>query len=292
MKKQLIIFSDYGLDDACALAYLLEHADRFDGIDVVCIAGNAPAACSLSNAQKLVNSGQWTVDGGQLRGQGSEARGQGSRARCPHRAAVRLVSTNDFPQNYARLPSIHGEDGMGDLFPKPETIDAVPYAEWAKSLPESVIILSLGPCTVSLDVVKRLKNLKASEHIVMGGMVKAVPNHLGMEFNQALDPGSFNAQVKFPHVIATLDTCRAPQFNLAVWRGKSDSLLHRLVNRANELAEARHPDNSYIYDLITALYLIEPQIFEARAVTDPWGNRLRELRLADKGFMLGEYLVL
>jgi len=220
MKKRLIIFSDYGLDDACALAYLLERAERFDGIDIVCIAGNAPAACSLSNAQKLLY--QHPVP------------------------RTRLIDTNDFPQHYARLPSIHGEDGMGDLFPAPEKMDAVPYAEWVQSLPESATLLSLGPCTVSLDVVKRLKSLKDSDHIIMAGMVNAVPNHLGMEFNQALDVESFNAQVKFPHLIATLDTCRAPQFNLADWRGKSGSLLHRLVNRANELAEARHPCNSYI----------------------------------------------
>jgi len=269
MKKRLIIFSDYGLDDACALAYLLNYADRFDGVDIVCVAGNAPAHNSLSNAQKLLdhyaNSAQ---SGDKLRN-------------------IRLVSTDDFPQEYACLPSIHGEDGMGDLFPEPRKIDALPYVEWLVSLPETAIILSLGPCTVSLDAVKRFKN---PELVMMAGMVNAIPNHLGMEFNQALDPDSYNAQAKFPHKIATLDTCRAPQFNLAAWRFKGGRLLPRLVNRANELAEARHPDNSYIYDLIAALYLIEPQLFKKDSVTDPWGNRLGELRVADELFSLGEYL--
>jgi len=266
MKKRLIIFSDYGLDDACALAYLLDHAGRFDGVDVVCVAGNAPAHSSLLNAQKLLDN--YAGGGRPLQN-------------------IRLVSTDDFLQEYACLPSIHGEDGMGDLFPKPVKIDALSYAEWLASLPKAAVVLSLGPCTVSLDAVKRLKN---PELVIMAGMVNAAPNHLGMEFNQALDPGSFNAQLKFPHKIATLDTCRMPQFNLAGRRFEGGRLLYRLINRANELAEARHPDNSYIYDFITALYLIEPQLFETRSVTDPWGNQLSELRVADEHFSLGEYV--
>ncbi|MCL2798608.1 MAG: nucleoside hydrolase [Firmicutes bacterium] len=288
MKKRLIIFSDYGLDDACALVYLLGHADRFDGIDVVCIAGNVPAERSLSNAHKLLaqaDSGQWTVD----------RKGEGRFSISPTASfspstPVRLVSTDDFPQKHVFLPSIHGKDGMGDLFSASAKTDAIPYAQWFNSLPESAVILSLGPCTVSLDVIKRFKSVKGAEHVMMAGVVGAEPNYLGMEFNQALDPESLAAQVKFPHKIATLDTCRVRQFNLAGEKIRGGSLLCRLVNRAKELKDARHSDNSYVYDLIAALYLVEPQIFKARVAVDPWGNRLSELAIADEKFSLGEYL--
>ena len=262
-KKRLIILSDYGLDDAAALAYLLEYAERFNGIDVVCVAGNVPAPQSLANAQKL------------LLHYGKPLKN------------VRLIDTNGFPQEYAALPSIHGRDGMGDLFAAPDKICAVPYAEWVRSFADGTVILSLGPCTVTLDILKRVK---PCELILMAGTVNATPNFNGMEFNQALDVQSYNASLKYPHKIATLDTCRAPQFNLAGHRFEGGGLLYKLINRANGLAEARHPDNSYIYDFITALYLIEPNIFGVRETRDPWGNSLNELYIKDGNFCLAKYV--
>ncbi len=207
----------------------------------------------------------------------------------PFFCGVRLIDTGGFLQNCARLPSIHGADGMGDLFKSPErNTPALPYAEWKNEPPESgATVLSLGPCTVALDAVKRLS---FPETVIMAGVVFEKPNYKGMEFNQALDAQAFNALVKMPHTAATLDTCRVPAFNLAGARVGTGTVLGKLLNRANELAELRHPGRSYIYDLIAALYLIEPEIFEVQKTADPFGNELNELRLKDGSFSLKEYL--
>ena len=262
-KKRLIILADFGLDDACALAYILEYADRFEGIDIVCIAGNSPAKASLYNAQKLLLHYEGSTKG------------------------IRLIRTDDFPQNCAMLPSVHGKDGMGDLFPALSHVDATDYAEWVKTLPKDAIILSLGPCTVTVDILRRTSGY---ELILMAGLTKAKPNFKGMEFNQALDHASYRACLQRSHKVATLDTCRTRSFNLASRRFYGERMLYKLVNRANELAEIRHPDNSYIYDLITALYLIHPNFFQVRSITDPWGNELNELKCRDSSFSLAEYL--
>ena len=268
-KKHLVIFSDYGLDDACALVYLWHHHHLFDQISVVCIAGNAPSNAALLNAQKLVDH-----------------------AKNPKATAkTLLVHTDNFVQNYAALPAIHGKDGMGDLFDIPRCIASVPYEKWIKKVKDGAVVLSLGPCSVSLDF---LKKKQVSQHIIMGGMVNAAPNHNGMEFNQALDVEAYNAQVALPHKIATLDTCRFEAFNLAAKRfdecGKSP-LLFQLVNKAIELAEARHPDNCYIYDLIASIYLTHPHFFAEEETTDPWGNKLTQLRLNQENFDFEKHLI-
>ncbi|MDR3022057.1 MAG: hypothetical protein LBU60_05240, partial [Clostridiales bacterium] len=53
MKDRLIIFSDYGLDDAVALIYLLDNR-CYKNMDIVAVAGNTTAQNSLNNVQKLL----------------------------------------------------------------------------------------------------------------------------------------------------------------------------------------------------------------------------------------------
>lgn len=253
-KAKLVILSDYGLDDACAGVYCLQNKQLFDGIDIVAIAGNTSAENSLANAKKLL------------------ANYEGDKT------DVRLVDTTAVPQAYSHLPSIHGNDGMGDLLSVGDSdVPLVPYDDFFSALNEKPFILfSLGPCTLTLQI---LQNYTPVQTVLMAGLLQAEPNYNGMEFNQALDVSAYNACLTYPHVVATLDTCRVPAFNLAGKRRGDNSLLSRLINRAEELAEARHPKNCYIYDYIAALYLTKPKNFAILQQKDRWGNVLSNLCL-------------
>ena len=253
----LVILSDYGLDDAVALAHILGRRSMFGAIDVLAVAGNVSAENSLLNAKKLLSNFDGPTEG------------------------VRLVDTSGIAQPWSYLPSIHGEDGMGDLFGiKSLSVPVISYNEWLADADRPFTVLSLGPCTLTLDVIE-----KTGEHplVIMGGLTKAEPNYKGYEFNHELDKQAFAQTVRHPHVIATLDTCRAPQFNMIKKRTDGKAVIDRLINRAIELAAARHPDNCYIYDYVAAQYLTSPEKFAAHKVKDPWGNTLNELKVTDGG---------
>lgn len=251
-KRNLIILSDYGLDDAVATAHILTRRELFGTIDIIAVGGNVSADTSLLNAKKLLSNLETDSVG------------------------VRLVDTGAVKQHFSCLPSIHGADGMGDLFDlKPLSVPIISYAEFVCDLPHAPVVLSLGPLTVTVDL---LGKLVPSELVIMAGMVAEKPNFNGYEFNQYLDIPAFCAAVRYPHVIATLDTCRAPRFNMIDRAGSVGGVLGKLIDRAIELAAARHPDNSYIYDYVAAQYLTDPQTFTVERVTDPWGNALNQLQ--------------
>ncbi len=260
--KKLIILSDYGLDDAVAGAYLLGRKDAFEKIFIVAVAGNVSAETSLNNARKLLDAA------------GADEK------------LVTLVRTDENDQKFAVLPDVHGGDGMGDLIKESGKYPYIDYAEFSDSLSgngKDYVILSLGPLTVT---EKLMKKLPEAELVIMAGVVKEKPNFHGMEFNQALDPQAYENCLLYPHVIATLDTCRDAAFNLAGCRSGETSLVKRLIDRAVELAEARHKDNSFIYDFIASLYLTHPDIFSVVPVTDERGNKLYELKLKSGAFSL------
>lgn len=263
-KERLIILSDYGLDDAVALVYLLEHKDKFDGIDIVCVAGNCSALTSLTNAKKLL------------------ANFKGSKV------GIRLIDTTAQKQVDVVLPSIHGNDSMGDLYTNTEHgVTLITYDEYKKCLPKSATVLSLGVLTITVDLIPRLKNYKL---VTMAGVVDEEPNYEGMEFNQALDVDAYNESLKYDCVVATLDTCRANNFNLGNYSNSDSGLFASLVNKSIELANARHMGRCFIYDFITALYLINPQMFICANVQDKWGNTVPQLKLCDNSFVLAEYI--
>lgn len=242
-QRRLVIFADYGLDDACATLYLLEHREQFDHIDILPVGGNVHAVEALSNIRKLL---------GAARDSGTDLRG------------VRIIDSTDQYQRYCHLPGIHGEDGMGDLLPsvKSSPVPQVPYADWTGEIEEGYRILSLGPCTMVRRALGDVKNLPGGRILIMGGCIHEEPNYNGREFNDGVDHFAFNWTVRRPHAAVTLDTCRVPAFNLAGARKTGGKLLDTFVNRSVELAQARHPEKCYIYDYIAALALVHPELFE------------------------------
>ena len=51
---KLVVFADYGLDDACATVYVLENRERYEDVYIVPVGGNVEAARALTNAKKLL----------------------------------------------------------------------------------------------------------------------------------------------------------------------------------------------------------------------------------------------
>lgn len=251
MSKHYAVLCDYGLDDAVATVHLLNNLKSGDRMDILPVGGNSEVSVSHRNAQTLLSNYEGDL------------------------SSVRIVDTRNIVQPWAKLPSIHGEDGMGDLFtPAVADVKVIDFAEWLDETDELTVV-SLGPCTMTQTI---LSKRKVDFLLIMGGCVAEVPNFNGYEFNHYLDIPAFSECVKFPRsAVATLDTCRVPRFNFAGRRGGGEKLIDRLIDRSVELAEARHPDNCYIYDYIAVQYLTAPQSFVIEKATDPQGNEFNQL---------------
>ena len=261
-KNTLVIFADYGLDDACATAYILAHREQWERIDIAPIGGNVAAAQAFANAQKLLAAAK--ADGLDISG-------------------VRLIDTTAMPQPSCPLPSIHGTDGLGDFLPMVSCspVPVLAYGKWLPTLTYNYTVLSLGPCTVPAHLLQHAPVLPQGEIVIMGGCNGEEPNYNGYEFNEALDIPAFAKVLAYPHVCATLDTCRAPQFNRITERHDQSRLLGKLMNKSIALAAARHNDRCYIYDHTAALALCHPDRFTVQNVAQKSGVVMQELKIKE-----------
>ena len=250
--NRIVLMCDYGLDDAAATLYVLDNRGQTP-VDILTIAGNSSAERSMENAVKLLSNYEGSLEN------------------------VRIVDTSAQKQNYCNLPSIHGEDGLGDFLTERElSLPRVSFDSWITEK-EPTELVSLGPCTLT-EVI--LKKRTVTSLLIMGGNVCDEPNFNGYEFNHYLDKPAFEYCVKnYPgHVAATLDSCRHPSFNLAGKRFEGEKLLCRVLNKSAELAEARHKDRCFVYDYIAVRSLFEPDLFTVELAVDKDGNRINMLR--------------
>ncbi|MBQ4612977.1 MAG: nucleoside hydrolase [Clostridia bacterium] len=250
---KIALLCDYGVDDAAATLYLLKFAERFETVDILPIGGNVPRAVAHDNAKRLLSNIPCVPDN------------------------VRLVDTASLPQPEDFLTDIHGNDGMGDILPQDHCYvgDELHYEDWLDGVDKDYIILSLGPCTVTLDILRRKT---VGQLIFMCGNIAMPPNYGDYEFNHGMDPDAFAACVKYPHVAVTLDTPDCPQCDFNKLKVASDDLFARIVARAVTLSNERHEVDCAIYDLTAAVYVIYPQRFTAQEMTDPFGNVLSVLK--------------
>ena len=246
-----VMLCDYGLDDACATLKVLEERNENDEIVLVAVAGNDSAQKSLDNAKTLISN-------------------------VENRKGITIVDTTDVVQNCAYLPSIHGKDSMGDLLTfKDVDITVVKFNDWLNTTNNDIVLISLGPCTITKKIIEKIGNPKTL--LIMGGNVAEEPNFNGYEFNHAIDIPAFAWCVKRPHLIATLDSCRCSAYNFISYKFDDNTLLGKMLNRSIELAKARHPDRSYVYDYICVSYLYEKEKWNLKSMTDSDGNILNVL---------------
>ena len=257
-RNNVAILCDYGLDDAIATLYLLEYAHMFDKIDIVTIGGNFPQKQSLVNAKRILTYFEKDVTN------------------------VRIVDTQTAPQSEDSIPEIHGLDGMGDILPDAyaEKVKVLPYDKWLDELDGSYTVVSLGPCTVTADIFRKKGELPL---IIMAGNIAEPPNYNNKyEFNHGMDTESFAYCVKFPHKIATLDTCHIDLCNLNLIDLPTEGLLAKMVARYRELSLGRGESICSVYDMVAVVCLVHPERFSVCEATDPQGNLLSVLKYVSK----------
>lgn len=245
---ELVLFCDYGLDDAAATADALMHLyeDGYSGATLVAVGGNVPAEVALRNAKKLAAA-----------------------LSCPL-GGVRIADTTMFPQPSEYLTAVHGKDGMGDLFAEaPCPVPVVPFAEWLRE-EEPFDLLSLGPMTL----VPRALAKAPRKFVFMGGNVAEKPNFRGYEFNHALNRAAFSECVKYPHVAVTMDTCRHPLFNIQEKAAPREGLLYRIAERCRALTLTSGERGCYLWDDIAVKALRHPSWFSSEQARDKDGNLL------------------
>ncbi len=243
---KLVLFCDYGLDDAVATCDVFSRGG-FSSYDVVPIGGNVPTEIALKNAKKLLAS-----------------------LSLPQ--GVRIVDTTKIAQPAEFLQEIHGGDGMGDVFEEiPCALPVVDFDEWLTSLNEQFVLVSLGPMTMVKEV---LACKKPQQFIFMGGNIAEAPNFNGYEFNHGVNLSAFADCVSREHIAITMDTCRNPLLNVQKDGVRGDTLMHRLVNRSRELTFTSGEKGCYIWDDMAIKYLYHPEWFEVEERTDKDGNVL------------------
>lgn len=250
MSDKLIIFADYGLDDAAATISIIKNHLQFDKIDIVAIGGNVPPDISLRNCITLL----------------------GAIPDANHKITV--VDTTRVAQRSEYLEDIHGKDGMGDFFKSSGDTSTLPitdYAKWLRELHGDEAILSLGPMTLVKPV---LSKLSIKQLVLMGGCVDTPPNFGEYEFNEAMDPDAFAFCLTYPHVAITLDTCRVPKLDMRRLHIEGDDVHSAIIRTDQALSLTRGEEGCYVWDDVAACYLLHPERFKTVKKTDPHGNEI------------------
>lgn len=262
--EKLILFGDYGLDDAAATVSVFKHLSRFSRVWIVPIGGNVPVDISHRNCLTLLSHFPEVWE------------------------KVTLVDTRQIPQKGEYLAEIHGGDGMGDILEPAEAtpqVETVRFESWLETLDGSETVLSLGPMTL----VKPLMARHAHKLIIMGGCVESPPNFGEYEFNHALDPEAFAFCARFPHAAITLDTCRVGVLDMRRYEITGEDIHARILRADQRLSVTRQEEGCFVWDDVAACYLLYPDRFRLREQSDPHGNRLWNAEyISDELYFQGE----
>ncbi len=252
--NQLVIFADYGLDDALATVRIWRKRHRFDQLFFVPIGGNVPTAQAHRNCITLLNL---------LREKGE---------------AVTVCDTRAIAQPCEYLDTIHGTDGMGDAFPACEDTAGMQFLSFdaLMALPDDrLTILSLGPCTL---VAPFLAAHPKAELVLMGGCIDTPPNYGEYEFNQGINPAAFAACTAHAHLAVTLDTCRIDAFDMRKQELGAPGIYRSFLEADVRLSLSRREEGCFVWDDVAAMVLLSPEHFTFEDKTDRQGNRLRVAR--------------
>lgn len=262
--KKIVIFADYGLDDAAATVSIFSAEKRFERIVLIPIGGNVPVQMSYRNCNTLLSNYGHLLN------------------------KITVVNTCHIKQPSEYLASIHGNDGMGDLFAHPKdkpSINEISFEDWLDNYyTGDEIILSLGPTTL---VKEALSKKAPKELILMGGCVKEAPNFGEHEFNHALDVEAFAFCLKFPHTAITLDTCRTPKLDMRQYEITGEDIHSKILVADQKLSITREEDGCYVWDDIAANFILFPDRFAVSEETDIDGNKINQAQyISDKLYFM------
>lgn len=247
--RPVVIDCDPGTDDAVALLLAFAAPDALDIRAITTVAGNVPAARTLTNALKI--------------------RALAGRSDVPvHGGCVApLIGTGRM------ATEVHGDDGLGGLdLPVPEKGAADTHAVDALiaaivEAPGEITLCAVGPLTnLALAIAKRRDLVPAIGQIVlMGGAIAAGNVTPYAEFNVYVDPHA--ARMVFeagaPIVMIGLDVTH--QVRCTAARIASLTALGSPAARATAHLMARNSvdkDGAPLHDPCTIAYLLRPELFE------------------------------
>lgn len=252
--NRLIMFCDYGLDDAIATLHILKYAHMFKKIDIVPIGGNVSVYVAYRNAHTLLHHAK------------------------ADKTKVRIIDTRDIAQYEADIPDIHGEDGIGDvLSPEPSDLEVVGFADFKAEIekhadPAHDCVLSVGPCTVP-----NMLGYVPFCTVLMGGTVNEQPNYGDYEFNEACDVAAFKAYAYKATAVATLDTCHDKGFGFDSF-SMHDALADSLINKYRDMCNDRDAFVT-VYDYVAALAVTNPEMFDVTRIKRADGVEFNQLAL-------------
>ena len=257
--KNLIVFTDPGVDDAIALLELQRNlvATRL----YICpVAGNAPCDITFRNADAVTTN-----------------------------KATAIIDSFSIEQPQIEMDASYcGNDGLGDTSLRVPRLCPVPiysFTDVIESIDEynPIDIIIMSPATVPLQFLQILINEGYAQFInsiyIMGGC-ETHGNMGDLEFNQYIDPIAFNGLLDLCSIcsqtygtnlkIVTLESCEQPCLDLSVFPFNThcpDIYIETLCIAGLNMTINRQEQHYYIYDLtLIWAYLsdigVYPKLFE------------------------------
>ncbi|MEN8905611.1 MAG: nucleoside hydrolase [Clostridiales bacterium] len=241
--KNVLIFSDPGLDDALAIVWLLNQS-KINIIGTIPVAGNHSVYQVTRNMIKILkNLGRMDIP---------------------------VYLTDTIPQKYHQLANVHGHDAMGD-FIEGKSIGNKSLKKFDEIFSDinnkEYEIISLAPCTILARFLKEIKK-KPLKITIMGGLRNVKANYKGGEFNIGIDENSAIEVFSYstcPINMIPLDVTRQYFLSNTISDFNEDEkekvrFFRNLCKRYLDLALIRGK-NAFPHDLTAALTLLHSDIF-------------------------------
>lgn len=252
MKKQIIIDTDPGHDDALAIM-LAVKSDMFDIKAITTVAGNSTIENTTRNARYILN--------------------------LLEREDIPIYSGAEKQLERELIKAVvHGKSGLEGIDPQNEprltnnAIDKI--ISIIKENPE-ITIVTLGPLTNIALAIKRNPEImkKVKEIVIMGGAIKVPGNKNRVaEFNIFVDPEAAETVFNFPikKIIVPLDACNTIPIKYKEFEQiKNTKIKNPILFMMRPYIENISKFDSgtkaaLMYDPLTVYYLINPKAYKLR----------------------------
>lgn len=246
--NKIIIDTDPGIDDACAIALAARENLRVAAITTVF--GNSSVKNSVKNS--CVISDLCDLDVPIYKGASRPLKGKALRAKS------------------------HGEGGLAGYSPQAKTPVQNQSADWAlKNLVDKhTVIAALGPLTNIAKLIKT-SDTKPKEIVFMGGVFDERGNTTPFaEFNAFNDPVAMEMVVKsdirticIPANICRQITLNIDEISKMVANYQLAKLCTGYVRYYREDTEYGGYEGAVVYDALVIAYVLWPELFDIRRVS-------------------------
>jgi purine nucleosidase len=261
VKRRIIIDTDPGQDDACAILLALASPDELEVLGIVAVAGNVPLAHTERNARRIVELAgrpEVPVYAGCARPLARALR------TAEHVHGRTGLDGYDWHEPQVQLQVQHGVDFI---------IDTLRASE-----PGAITLCTLGPLSnVAMALVKAPDIAgHIREIVMMGGAYFEVGNLTpSAEFNIIVDPEAADVVMRsgVPIVMAPLDLTHrmlATHERLAAWQklgNKAGAAAYGMISFSEryDLAKYGWP-GAPLHDPTVIAYLLKPELFTGKTV--------------------------